>query len=130
MNWLGHPIFLLSMTAASLLASLALFLSVKRESAALRRRAQAQTDALTRRLEGVRRELARLEVDMAEREPAPVEVQVAIDPGPSMNMNKRAQALKMFRCGEAPERIASSLRMSRNEVELLLKVHQSVVGQY
>ena len=41
-----------------------------------------------------------------------------------LNLNKRGQVLRMRRRGEMPETIAAALSIPRNEVDLLLKVHQ------
>jgi hypothetical protein len=49
-------------------------------------------------------------------------------PKPALNMCKRSQALRLHRQGEGPERIASTLELPRQEVELLLKVHRIVVA--
>ena len=47
----------------------------------------------------------------------------------SVNVSKRSLALRMHRRGETPEQIAATLSIPRNEVELLLKVHKSVLEQ-
>jgi DNA-binding NarL/FixJ family response regulator len=47
-----------------------------------------------------------------------------------MNMTKRGQVLRMYRRGEQPEQIAAALTLPLNEVELLLKVHRSVISQF
>lgn len=44
-------------------------------------------------------------------------------PAQPLNLNKRGQILRMRRRGERPETIAGALALPRNEVELLLKVH-------
>lgn len=44
------------------------------------------------------------------------------------NLGKRTQALRMHRQGESPERIAVTLQLPRQEVELLLKVHSIVLN--
>jgi hypothetical protein len=44
--------------------------------------------------------------------------------GQPLNLNKRGQVLRMRRRGENPETIAAALAVPRNEVDLLLKVHQ------
>jgi len=44
-------------------------------------------------------------------------------PAQPLNLNKRGQILRMRRRGERPETIAGALSIPRNEVELLLKVH-------
>jgi hypothetical protein len=41
----------------------------------------------------------------------------------NLNLNKRTQAIRMSRRGEATENIAATLSLSRREVELLLKVY-------
>lgn len=52
----------------------------------------------------------------------------AAPPRPSMNISRRAQALRLYRQGERPEQIAAALGLPLNEVELLIKVHQIAVG--
>jgi len=49
--------------------------------------------------------------------------------GPALNLNKRGQVLRMRRRGENPETIAAALSIPRNEVDLLLKVHQMSLEQ-
>jgi hypothetical protein len=47
----------------------------------------------------------------------------------ALNLNKRGQVLRMRRRGEKPETIAAALSIPRNEVDLLLKVHQMSLEQ-
>jgi cell division protein FtsB len=54
--------------------------------------------------------------------PAPAGV-----PRSGFNLSKRSQALRLHRRGEAPEQIAASLELPRQEVDLLLKVHRIVI---
>ena len=49
-------------------------------------------------------------------------------PKPGMNVVKRAQALRLHRRGDRPEQIASTLDLPRQEVDLLLKVHNIVIN--
>jgi len=49
--------------------------------------------------------------------------------GQPLNLNKRGQVLRMRRRGENPETIAAALSIPRNEVDLLLKVHQMSLEQ-
>ena len=44
--------------------------------------------------------------------------------GGALNLNRRGQALRMRRRGESPATISGSLGIPRNEVDLLLKVHE------
>ena len=55
---------------------------------------------------------------------------IATVPGPprsALNLEKRSQALRMHRRGETPPQIAAALEVPRQEIELLLKVHQVVL---
>jgi len=65
-----------------------------------------------------------------ERAPAPVPVAVPVPaiPRAGMNLNKRSQALRLHRQGQGPDQIAAALDLPRQEVELLLKVHQIVLS--
>ena len=45
-------------------------------------------------------------------------------PRSGFNLGKRTQALRLHRQGESAEKIATSLELPRQEVELLLKVHR------
>jgi hypothetical protein len=52
-------------------------------------------------------------------------------PGPprsGFNLGKRTQALRMHRQGDSTEKIAASLELPRQEVELLLKVHRIAIN--
>jgi hypothetical protein len=59
--------------------------------------------------------------------PAPVAVAPAA-PRAGMNLNKRSQVLRLHRQGAAPESIAATLQIPRQEVELLIKVHRIVMA--
>lgn len=127
MGWIGNPIFILTIAAVTMAACLLLFLSLKRENAALRRRAQMDHELLSEQVESFRRSLNQLQSALAEREEA---APAAVSPAPaeSMNISKRSQALRLHRRGESPATIAATLRLPLNEVELLLKVHRTVIG--
>jgi flagellar motor switch protein FliN/FliY len=51
-------------------------------------------------------------------------------PKSGLNLSKRSQALRMYRRGDSPERIAATLEIPRQEVELLLKVHRIVLSSF
>jgi len=48
----------------------------------------------------------------------------------SLNGTVRSKVLKMHRLGQQTEKIADSLRVSKGEVDLLVKVHQIVMRPY
>jgi hypothetical protein len=45
-----------------------------------------------------------------------------------MNVTRRSQALRLHRKGDSAERIAATLEVPRQEIDLLLKVHQLVLN--
>ncbi|MBI2679543.1 MAG: hypothetical protein HYX25_00880 [Candidatus Solibacter usitatus] len=55
----------------------------------------------------------------AQESPVPV-----LPAGGALNLNRRGQVLRMRRRGESPEPSSGALGIARNEVDLLLKVHE------
>jgi hypothetical protein len=55
------------------------------------------------------------------------EAVVQIAPGPTQG--KRTAVIRMAQKGESPDKIAASVGMPQNEVELLLKVHRAVANR-
>jgi hypothetical protein len=49
---------------------------------------------------------------------------------PGLTDMARAKVLKMHRVGQAPDQIASKLRLPKGEIDLLIKVHQIVMRPY
>ncbi|HET9322003.1 MAG TPA: hypothetical protein VFO27_19570 [Bryobacteraceae bacterium] len=119
-NWLPliHPIELygvLALTGACLLYAFLLHVKLRFVS----RRSREQHEYFDARLAQVLEATERLRA--ASVEDAPVSVPSARQ---ALNLNSRGQVLRMRRRGENPETIAAALRLPRNEVDLLLKVHQ------
>jgi hypothetical protein len=83
----------------------------------LARKSREQCEQLEGRITQVAEAAERLKEQLAELE-KPQWV-----PAQPLNLNKRGQILRMRRRGERPETIAGALSLPRNEVELLLKVH-------
>jgi hypothetical protein len=50
-------------------------------------------------------------------------------PRAGLNLCKRSQALRLHRQGDPPDRIAATLEVPLQEVDLLLKVHRIVIGK-
>ncbi|MFZ5929038.1 MAG: DUF2802 domain-containing protein [Acidobacteriota bacterium] len=122
---LAHPITVLAACALSLAGSLLLFFSLNRELARLRAEVAGLEEKRTAEAGEFRRALQVLAQELEE------ERQAALDrlagPRQSMNLTRRSQALRMHRLGASPEKIAAELGISRREVELLLKVHRTVL---
>jgi len=127
MNLLVHPLAQLALIAAGLLGMLLLCVSLKRENAALRRRVETEQDALSDTVEAVKLQVRQLQTRLEEGAGHAPEPIACAPGGGTMNLNKRSEALRLSRRGETSERIASALQLPRNEVELLLKVHRTVI---
>ena len=92
------------------------------------RRARAQTGQLGETVEAVEKAVESLSEDVRElRQHPPAAPPGAGAPKAGLNLSKRSQALRMHRRGEPPEQIAATLAVSRQEVDLLLKVHRIVM---
>ena len=125
-NWLSltHPIELfgvLALTGTCLLYALLLHMNLRR----LCRRSREQREYFESRLAQVQEVTERLRAERNEPEASPVFPAA----GHALNLNKRGQALRMRRRGENAETIAAALQIPRNEVDLLLKVHQLALEQ-
>ncbi len=115
--------------AAGLIACILLFLSLKLElrhksgAPGGRNRMEETVDGLSAAFEQIR---ARLEDAM----PAPAASSVSLtwSGSPSINLNRRGQVLRLFRRGDHPGQIASALSMRKGEVDLIINVHQMVLG--
>lgn len=84
------------------------------------------SEALKSDIAGLSSGLTNLKREMAE---APEEREKT-DPGAGATAAMRAKALKMHRLGQSAEQIASTLRMSKGDVILLLKVHGIVLRAF
>lgn len=122
---LAHPITILAACALTLAGSLLLFFTLQRDLARLLAAAAAQRRQWEEDRAELKRALQALAQEFEEQRKMAREGPAL--PRQSMNLGKRSQALRLHRMGEPPERIASALGISRMEVELLLKVHQTVL---
>jgi DNA-binding NarL/FixJ family response regulator len=88
--------------------------TVREECAAAMEAAQTQYTVIASEVHSAKSEL-------------PIEI-LPGTPRPSMNVTRRSQALRLHRNGDSPERIAAALEVPRQEIDLLLKVHQLVLN--
>jgi hypothetical protein len=112
-DWILSPLTVYAVLGLSLVASISLFLHTKVEIAQLRRDTDRSRTELAKKMEEIESAMAGISATA----PPPAL-------RPSINLTKRAQALRMRRRGESLESIAAALAVPRNEVELLLKVHE------
>jgi hypothetical protein len=114
------------------LAAVALsFFSLVRSKALVRdaeQRARAGQEQCEVILETLREGQNSLAAELREiRQETPLMVASTL-PKPGLNLTKRSQALRMHRRGDPPDRIAASLDIPLQEVDLLLKVHRIVIS--
>ncbi|HEX6894803.1 MAG TPA: hypothetical protein VF146_06000 [Bryobacteraceae bacterium] len=106
------------LTAMGLLS----FASLQREIARLKARLRTQSASDLVAQQELRSKLDYLNArvrDAEERAQTPTQ---AIAIRPSLNVNKRAQALRLLGRGTSPANIAASLQLPQNQVELLVKI--------
>lgn len=122
---LAHPISVLAACALTLAGSLLLFFSLKQELARLRREISEKEQQWAAERRELRLALRVVSQELEQERRAGLERTAG--PREGMNLSKRSQALRMYRLGQSPENIAAALGVSRREVDLLLKVHQTVL---
>jgi hypothetical protein len=120
LDWILNPLALYTVVALALAGCASLFIVTKMELSQLRRAANQSRIDLAKKIEEVESAMA----DIPAAAPAPMPTV-----RPSINLTKRAQALRMRRRGESLESITAALAVPRNEIELLLKVHELVDGR-
>jgi len=95
---------------AGIVASLVLFLSVKREMQRQSAKHRAHVDELSQKLS---------------EPPAVVEAAyVPVSPRSGLNINRRVHALRMLRRNQDATHIAAALGVPKREVELLIRVQK------
>jgi len=134
MNWISHPLILYGLVALALGLTLLLFLAVKQEIRRVDRRFRAaekdwgvKKDSARDVLDALRKVVEELQSSIAETDKKVALLNPAVPVARGMNLNKRSEALRMARRGAQPEEISASLRLPRNEVILLLKIHRIVL---
>ena len=108
---MGHVLIQYVLLAAGLMGALALFLSMKREFhlAAAKNRKRLEEMA------------AKVSEFQTHQPPEPVYL-AAAPPRSGLNLSKRVQAMRMVRRNEDISTIAAALGVTRQEVELLIRV--------
>ncbi|HJT88762.1 MAG TPA: hypothetical protein VJ732_12920, partial [Bryobacteraceae bacterium] len=105
LDWLLQPLTIYAAVGLGLTACAAIFLSTKREVWRLRRTAKESSEAFTRKLDEMQSAIAEISKPPAIAEEAAPAPAPAIRP--SVNLTRRAQALRMRRRGESVESISA-----------------------
>lgn len=129
LDWLIHPFTYYSTLAAALAACLYLFITVQSRLTAVYKKCQREQMGVTNVIGELRAELrcVKTGIDELERRAQAAEAAALPQPGSAININKRAQVIRLAKRGERPDQIAATLRLPQNEVNLVLKVHRSLI---
>jgi hypothetical protein len=113
------------------LASVALSILTLARAQALLRAARSNMDDIDptygSAIESLRQQLQALQKQAQDARQYPPLAAIPPAPRSGMNLDKRSQALRLHRRGEASSQIAAMLELPLQEVELLIKVHRIVL---
>jgi|GEM_PF-2163718 len=121
---LANPLFVaVAVLAVAAFLQFGLYVGLRREVRELRKTYEARIKARKETKESLRSEMLQISEELVALNQPPA---TAAAIGQSMNLSRRNQVLRMHLRGDSPARIATALRISKSEVDLLLKVHRSV----
>jgi hypothetical protein len=127
--WIGQPIAYYACLLVGLVLCLALFIGVKLEKSGAARNAAMRQKEIEQKLTELLAEVERLRARVEESEERAGSL---VPPAPArsgLNLNTRAQAIRLDRRGNTPAQIAAILGLPAGEVDLLLKVHRLAARQ-
>lgn len=127
-EWIILAALVIALALASLLVSVFALMKAQHASRASAAEVERACQECARAVEAMQ---TRFESMAAEVRDSPR--RIAAEPLPaapklSMNLSRRSQALRLRRKGESPAKIAETLEIPRQEVNLLLKVHEIVLN--
>ena len=125
--WIVLAGLIVALTLAALLVSLAALYHATRvwRRASARIEQARQEWAVSSEALGAR--LTRLTSDLADSPRGLLAEPLPNPAKPCMNLSRRSQALRLHRQGDSAEQIARALDVPRQQVDLLLKVHEIVL---
>jgi hypothetical protein len=126
--WIVLAGLTIALTLSSLLVSFWLFYRTQALSRFVEAEVQRACAECAHSMEAMRK---RFEEMATERHDAPRSISAEPLPGAAksaINLSRRSQALRLRRKGESPRNIAERLEIPRQEVDLLLKVHEIVLN--
>jgi len=132
LNWILSPLTMYGAMAAGWIALLYLAISCRVDMARERKNRDGETETLRETTEALRQTVSQLSTKLSEMATEARErvVPLAADtPGLAINLNKRWEALRMFRHGADPHTVSGALGMPVAEVALLQTVHGIIAEQ-
>jgi flagellar biosynthesis/type III secretory pathway M-ring protein FliF/YscJ len=125
MEKLMNPLFIaVAVLAVIAFLQFGLYIGLRREVEAIKKANEGKLKARRETKDSLRAEMLRISEELVDSNP-PAAPAVAL--GQSMNLSRRNQVLRMHLRGDSPSRIAGALKISKSEVDLLLKVHRTVM---
>jgi len=128
---LAIKLFPAAVAALCLVGRLGVVLQVRRLDKSINPQKEEEEDPLPGLVAGLKWELISLAERISALEGAASASESRVVAGSAairsgMNLNRRTQALRQYRLGQASVDIAKTLEMPKAEVDLLLKVHRMV----
>jgi hypothetical protein len=120
LHWISNPATQWGVIMLALLATLPLFLSLKREVALHSQTANDAAELARNGLSALAKEVVELRETVRTEAPPPPR------PGEAINLTRRSHALRMYARGEGVPSIAAALRIPQNEIRLLVKLNQTL----
>jgi hypothetical protein len=129
LDWLTVPLTYYAVLAAVIIACLYLFVTAQIQLTAVNKRRRRDQIATCSVIDELRTGVATVKAGLHDAEQRAQAAEALAQPQTpqGMNVNKRTLVLRMARRGERPDQIAAALRLPQNEVDLVLKVHRSLV---
>jgi hypothetical protein len=119
MDWIMSPLTMYGTVGAAGTACLFLVLTSKMEMARYAHRYTAEKEQLERSVAGLTARVEELAEDAVDRPSVTVTA-----PATAVSLNKRAEALRMYRRGADANTIAATVGLTTAEVTLLGKIHR------
>lgn len=125
MDKLMNPLFVaVAVLAVIAFLQFGLYITLRREVEEMKKADEAKLKVRRETKDSLRSEMLRISEELVAMRPPTA---AAVTVGQSMNLSRRNQVLRMHLRGDSPSRIADALKISKSEVDLLLKVHRTVM---
>ena len=120
LDWLQSPVTFYAILLVGGTACMQLIIASRAELRRRQRQQGAETVTLKEALQALQNKVEEISIEAAER----AAVEASWTPGRSVNLNKRAEALRLYRRGVDAQGVSTTLGLPQAESELLRKVHE------
>ncbi len=123
-QWIVLAALITSLALCALVVGFCAFFSAHRASHRARQAAETAREECAGLVSGLQSRIETITAEMHDALRRPAVEPLPGVPKSSMNLTKRSQALRLRRQGDSPQQIAEALAIPRQEVDLLIKVHE------